>query len=410
MKGKNLLILLMALVLISGVMAQVKVAVNTDKSEYAAGENILVSVYLSPDGIDSQPFYDVNLYVKSNDNGKFVSFNGASCAADTALSVFSNPKFSPTWECSKAGSYISTDGAYYGMWVFGTLGNSPYTLTRSKAPEKLTYFTIQAKNLTLTQAQALGAVSGSTSLEISPLVRNIYDYSGTTPIQLASSTSPAHISKTISIFYPCVRNADCGSGNFCVLNRCEQGGVGSKCGDGTQCDNGNYCVNQVCQDGNVNSPCSGDTTCDVQTAGGYFCVNGLCSSGNEGSACVDTADCLGSALTCTNGICSKSVDPICVGAINPNDCDGDGILNADDKCPNSAKDRYVFSTGNLKGCMKSDVNLNEKVESLDIIDFIDAYNNKKLSEYPGIDLTQSGTIDSLDIIDFIYNYNNKKQS
>jgi len=412
MKFKAVLICLILSILVGSAFAQVLVKVDTDKSIYSPGDDIIVSVYLSPYNVRvSQSLYDVNLYVKSDDNGKFVSFNSASCPQPVLFS-FRDPKLSPTWECSKAGSYISTDGTYYGMWVFGTLGTAPQILTKE---EKLASFTLKAKSLTLTQAQVLGVTGNKVDVSISPLVREINDYSGTTKVQVASSTSPVHLSKVITIAFSCANNAECGAGNFCVANACEDGAVGSNCLSSAQCDSGNFCVNRVCQDGNLGSSCSDDPTCDQVLDGGYFCVNFLCTSGNEGSACIDNADCLSSTLSCTNGICSKPVDPVCVGAANPNDCDGDGVINAQDKCLNSIANHEVFTAGPFMGCMKGDINLDQLINSGDITKFIEYYvdrsNYNPATPWPADLNGESGNgdnvITSSDITKFVEFYNKR---
>ncbi|MFA6461024.1 MAG: hypothetical protein WCV90_02060 [Candidatus Woesearchaeota archaeon] len=416
MRFKAALITLLILVLVSSGFARVQVEVDTDKEVYVPGETVYVSVYLAPYGVASEDFYDVNLYLKNNDTGNLISYNSGLYRLNTDIHFDGS-----SVECSKAGSYLNTEGNYYGWWMFGTIPDTPFTLSTST---KL--FTVSAKvnSLTLAQRTSKGIAGNTAQVKIEPLVRSITGYSGVNKITLASSTMPPHISKDITIRFTCALDSDCGTKNFCVNNFCEEGGVGSNCLNSQDCQTGNYCVASKCQSGLVGSLCDGtDATCDL----GFFCVSldGVvtCQTGSEGAPCVDISDCdvQTPPLGCRVNKCSLApVEPCSDPLADPNDCDGDLVIKSKDKCPNTPKNTNIFKETDIGfdqfwGCMKGDMDKNDVVTDADlslyIIDY-KTYVNQQLSAEKASDLEYINTpkllVDgdtSMFIVNYKYNVN-----
>ncbi len=109
-------------------MAQdLNVQLTTDKSSYITGEEVKVTVTLSPSaGLVS--FYDTTLFIVSDDKGNQFSFSEG---ADIQITdgVYPNLGKSEMSEAYRS----STTGNHYGWWLFATSPSSQIDLPSSKA-------------------------------------------------------------------------------------------------------------------------------------------------------------------------------------------------------------------------------------------------------------------------------------
>lgn len=198
----------------------------------------------------------------------------------------------------------------------------------------------------------------------------------------------------------CAEPADCGT-NICVSNKCG-GNNDDTCTDKSQCKTGSKCLDiagsKKCSDGSPSSGCTKDDECDE---GNYCDVNN-----NQCKVKLpdDSKGCTKDSM-CVSGECDVSQDPkVCKAVV---DSDKDGIIDSKEnqKCIKEVKSKNVFKSGAFIGCLKGDINLDNFVNSVDIIWFIEYFDDRdnydpKNKPQP-VDFDLKGDFNSNDIIGFI---------
>ncbi|MEK6823224.1 MAG: hypothetical protein AABY13_05320, partial [Nanoarchaeota archaeon] len=118
---------------------------------------------------------------------------------------------------------------------------------------------------------------------------------------------------------------------------------GGSCGNNSDCGIGSNCVSNTCV--TVNR-CSNTVQDGTETATD---CGGSCTGCPAGQACVQDTDCA-TGLICAQFECRDRTtcnpfDPTCAAVAAVNDTDGDGVLDADDKCARTTRGAVVDENG-----------------------------------------------------------------
>ncbi len=430
---KKLIILLLLFVPVVVAAGTLTVYVDSPAS-VSAGEEFEVDVYIRPADTNNPPkLFDTNVYVTASDKTKFIEFISKSSDGD----VYSGADISKGGVLRKnEGSGIHLlDGKFYGWWFRGTSNNQfsvdkkeGYVLTKIKAKAR---DDVEVTKNELVEITVESFGSGG-------FVDYDADYE---PVKVKTNVITSSV--TVTPKAACKIKTDCKvAGQKCVQGKCTNGDPGNECVKKEDCNPPMMCV----LDGKAvgfcgctkQEECPNDFKCNVEKkqcekkggdgdackldgdcADGLLCINNICKK----DACKEHKDCKGETY------CDKSQNK-CVDKKDPptackdnaecksNNCK-DGKCAPPDagvKCTLPAK--YVgkfpvWKSGDFKGCLKGDINLDNAINSLDVNLFIASYNNQddktkvKFPHPADLGTKKSGVLENTDVNNFIKLYNSR---